>query len=111
MKRSDYKYVYNTLPKFGNSPFEKRTWIIKTTEDWRQQQKDICIMLHNAIKSRKLIYCTLTMDSYPPPIFYLTSVGISPYRLDFVSGSSEKIFMPDWTQSIPVTYCISCIIF
>ena len=111
MKRSDYKYVYNTLPKFGSSPFEKRTWVIKTTEDWRQQQKDMCTMLYNAIESRKLIYCILTIDSHPSQIFYLTSVGIAPYRLAFVSGSLEKIFTPDWTQNIAATYCISCIIF
>ena len=118
MKRSDYKYVYNTLPKFGNSPFEKRTWIIKTGQDWTDQKEDICATLSRIIRSGKLLYCTLTTlkNSGPNKIYYLKDVDAwaTGCRVSFVSGSDEKVFWETWTptdDAEPDVYCISYVIF
>lgn len=120
MKRSDYKYVYNTLPKFGNSPFEKRTWIIKTGQDWIDQREDICATLSKIIRSGKLLYCTLTNLKAPGnmsnEMYYLKDVDIrtSSCRISFVSGSDQKVFLQNWeptTDAEPDVYCISYVIF
>ena len=61
MKRSDYKYVYNTLPKFSNLPFEKVVYRFQKNdiENNKEQYKKLWEKINQAICMERPIICTM----------------------------------------------------
>lgn len=108
MKRNDYKYVYNTLPKFRDFPFEKQTWFIKNENVAREVTKDICELVIPALQSGKLVFCT----------YYDTKNKVLSYFIKVVTTSSTassliftELSFPGQVSANNTPAIVTCVVF
>lgn len=108
MKRSDYKYVYNTLPKFGNSPFEKQTWFIKDGPTANECAVEIREWVIPALQSGKPVFCTY-YDTINKQLKYLTRI--------WTDGQTQGVYFEELEFPTHVTIdrnapaIVTCVVF